>query len=253
MSQQNTHRNTKRYHNSPFVAPKQHIVGGSSSQPNTNRATSPIHPFGGKNAEYVRKIIKNASEDDQFSTVQYLNVKRGIRSGCFEDMKTFCDEWKTSKVVASQILDPKYSSKNHIRKFLCALPLKWRAMVTAIKEAKDLATLPLDELIGNLKVYEMVLDNDGVVSKTTKEKVKSLALKAKVTREKTSDDSYNQGERNRFGNGGNRFGKGRGNNFRNNGGERSKLKGACYNCGIEGYFASECRKPKEHKAFVGGL
>nr|GEW04254.1 UBN2 domain-containing protein [Tanacetum cinerariifolium] len=82
-----------------------------------------------------------------------------------------------------------YSSKNHIRKFLRALPLKWRANVIAIKEAKDLATLTLDELIKNIIVYEMVLDNDGVGSKTTKEKVKSLALKPKVTREKTSDDN----------------------------------------------------------------
>ncbi|GJW03312.1 hypothetical protein Tco_1562168 [Tanacetum coccineum] len=117
-----------------------------------------------------------------------------------------------------------------------------RAKVMAIEEAKDLATLPLEELIRNLKVYEMVLDNDGVDSKTTKEKVKSLALKAKVTREQTSDDSDSQGESdeevdekeakafnllawnfrkffrkgnrfgrgNRFGNGVNRFGKGRG-------------------------------------------
>ncbi|GKC58218.1 hypothetical protein Tco_1085816, partial [Tanacetum coccineum] len=63
-----------------------------------------------------------------------------------------------------------------------------KAKVNTIEEAKELATLPLEELIGNLKVYEMVLDNDGVASKTTKEKVKSLALKAKVTREQTSDD-----------------------------------------------------------------
>ncbi|GKB00426.1 hypothetical protein Tco_0828419 [Tanacetum coccineum] len=42
------------------------------------------------------------------------------------------------------------------------------------------------------EVYEMVLDNDGVESKTTKEKVKSLALKAKVNREQTSDDSDSQ-------------------------------------------------------------
>ncbi|GKE30135.1 hypothetical protein Tco_1445519, partial [Tanacetum coccineum] len=54
-------------------------------------------------------------------------------------------------------LDPDYSSKNHVRKFLHALPLKWRAKVNTIEEAKELATLPLDELIGNLKVYEMVL------------------------------------------------------------------------------------------------
>ncbi|GJW52358.1 hypothetical protein Tco_0093709 [Tanacetum coccineum] len=67
------------------------------------------------------------------------------------------------------------------------------AKVTAIEEAKDLATLPLDELVGNLKVYEMILENDGVVSKTTtKEKVKYLALKAKFTREQTSDDSDSQ-------------------------------------------------------------
>ncbi|GJS09796.1 hypothetical protein Tco_0366592 [Tanacetum coccineum] len=53
------------------------------------------------------------------------------------------------------------------------------AKVTAIEEAKDLATLPLDKLIGNLKVYQMILKNNGVASKTTKEKVKSLPLKLK--------------------------------------------------------------------------
>ncbi|GKE25184.1 protein CHUP1, chloroplastic, partial [Tanacetum coccineum] len=129
----------------------------------------------------------------------------------------------------------------------------------------------------------MVLDNDGVGTKTTKEKVKSLALKAKVTREQTSDDSDSQGESdkdideeegeafnllarnfrkffrkgnrlghgNRFGNNGNRIGKGRGNSFEDEGGERSKKKGACYNCGIEGHFPSECRKPKENKDSIG--
>ncbi|GKE44091.1 hypothetical protein Tco_1471375 [Tanacetum coccineum] len=70
-------------------------------------------------------------------------------------------------VTSLKSLDPDYSSKNHVRKFLCALPLKWRSKVMAIEEAKDLATLLLDELIGNLKVYKMVLDNDVVASNTT--------------------------------------------------------------------------------------
>ncbi|GJV91151.1 retrovirus-related pol polyprotein from transposon TNT 1-94 [Tanacetum coccineum] len=154
-------------------------------------------------------------------------------------------------------LDPDYSRKNHMRKFLRALPLRWRAKVTAIKEAKYLATLPLDELIGNLKVYEMVLDNDGVASKTTKEKVKSLALKAKVTRNQTSDDSDSQRgsdedvdeeeETEAFNLLARKFRK-----FFRKGGESSNPKGACYNCGIEGHFGTECRKPKENKIFVGG-
>ncbi|GJY78376.1 zf-CCHC domain-containing protein [Tanacetum coccineum] len=51
--------------------------------------------------------------------------------------------------------------------------------VTAIKESKDLSTLPLDELIDNLKVYEVVLEKDSKISKGKKEKYKSLALKAR--------------------------------------------------------------------------
>ncbi|GJR29511.1 retrovirus-related pol polyprotein from transposon TNT 1-94 [Tanacetum coccineum] len=37
--------------------------------------------------------------------------------------------------------------------------------------------MPLDELIGNLKVYEVVLEKDSEISKNKKEKDKSLALK----------------------------------------------------------------------------
>ncbi|GKF01866.1 hypothetical protein Tco_0028789, partial [Tanacetum coccineum] len=76
-------------------------------------------------------------------------------------------------------LDESFSSRNHVRKFLRALPTKWRPKVTAIEESKDLLTLPLDELIGNRKVYEVVLEKDAEASKIKKEKYKSLALKAR--------------------------------------------------------------------------
>nr|GEX30429.1 hypothetical protein [Tanacetum cinerariifolium] len=95
-------------------------------------------------------------------------------------------------------------------------------------------------------------------SKTTKEKVKSLALKAKVTREQTSEDSDSQRESNEYidkeeeAKAFNLFGRGRRNNFGNKGGESLKQKGACYKCGIEGHFKSVCRKPKENKSFVEG-
>ncbi|GJZ80884.1 hypothetical protein Tco_0645878 [Tanacetum coccineum] len=56
-------------------------------------------------------------------------------------------------IVTSLIsLDKEYSNNNHVRKFLRALPLRWQPKVTMIEDAKDLAELPLDEIIGNLKV-----------------------------------------------------------------------------------------------------
>ncbi|GJU03527.1 hypothetical protein Tco_1113865 [Tanacetum coccineum] len=56
---------------------------------------------------------------------------------------------------------------------------KMRPKVTAIEESKDLSKLSLDELVGNLKVYEVVLKKDLEIAKNKKEKYKSLALKAK--------------------------------------------------------------------------
>nr|GEW66608.1 hypothetical protein [Tanacetum cinerariifolium]GEW73301.1 hypothetical protein [Tanacetum cinerariifolium] len=43
-------------------------------------------------------------------------------------------------VTSLKSLDPDYSSKNHVRKFLRALPLKWRAKIMTIKEARDYKT-----------------------------------------------------------------------------------------------------------------
>ncbi|GJY10168.1 hypothetical protein Tco_0378353, partial [Tanacetum coccineum] len=51
--------------------------------------------------------------------------------------------------------------------------------VTAIKESKNLTTLSLDELIGNLKVYEEVIKKDVETVKSKKEQSRSLALKVK--------------------------------------------------------------------------
>ncbi|GJU28825.1 hypothetical protein Tco_1172414 [Tanacetum coccineum] len=63
-------------------------------------------------------------------------------------------------ITSLKALDEGFSSKNCLRKFLRALHLKWRGKVPTIKESKNLTTLPLDELIGNLKVYEEVIKKD---------------------------------------------------------------------------------------------
>ena len=68
-----------------------------------------------------------------------------------------------------QIPEPKI-----VRKVLRSLPKRFHAKITTIKESKDIDTIPLTELIGNLQTYELGLTRLGKESKS-----KSMALKAK--------------------------------------------------------------------------
>ncbi|GJU65741.1 retrovirus-related pol polyprotein from transposon TNT 1-94 [Tanacetum coccineum] len=130
--------------------------------------------------------------------------------------------------------------RNHVRKFLRALPSKWRPKVTAIEESKDLSKLSLDELVGNLKVYEVVLEKDLEIAKNKKEKYKSLALKARQNSiEKIAkfvrtalDDKKN-------------FRKIK---------EDKREDRRCFKCGDPNHFISDCPKNSsgDQKAFVVG-
>nr|GEV05855.1 transposase, Ptta/En/Spm, transposase, Tnp1/En/Spm-like protein [Tanacetum cinerariifolium] len=65
----------------------------------------------------------------------------------------------------------------------------------AIEESKNLTTLLLDELIGNLKVYEEVIKKDFEKVKGKKEQSRSLALKVKKeVSDEDSSSSDNEGE-----------------------------------------------------------
>ncbi|GJS16096.1 hypothetical protein Tco_0410568 [Tanacetum coccineum] len=90
-------------------------------------------------------------------------------------------------ITSLKALDEGFSSKNCVRKFLRALHPKWRAKVTAIEESKNLTTLSLDELIGNLKVYEEVIKKDSETVKNKREQSRSIALKAR--KESSDEDS----------------------------------------------------------------
>ncbi|GJW33363.1 zf-CCHC domain-containing protein [Tanacetum coccineum] len=157
--------------------------------------------------------------------------------------------------------------RNHVRKFLRALPTKWRPKVTAIEESKDLSTLPLDELIDNLKVYEVVLEKDLEISKSKKEKYKSLALKERKVlseEEATSSDSDDEEyamEVRDF----KKFFRRRGKfirqpyddkkNFRKvKEDKKEKDDRRCFKCGDPNHFISDCPKHSfnDQKAFVVG-
>nr|GEU45735.1 reverse transcriptase domain-containing protein [Tanacetum cinerariifolium] len=90
-------------------------------------------------------------------------------------------------ITSLKALDESFSSKNYVRKFLRALHPKWHAKVTAIEESKDLTSISLDELIGNLKVYKVIIKKDFKMVKGKREQTRSLALKAK--KESSDEDS----------------------------------------------------------------
>ncbi|GJU07997.1 hypothetical protein Tco_1124427 [Tanacetum coccineum] len=77
------------------------------------------------------------------------------------------------------------------------------AKVTAIEESKDLSSLALYELIGNLKVHEVVMEKDSEIYKGKKERVKYIALKAKkefsddeTSTSRSGDEEYAMAVRN---------------------------------------------------------
>ena len=171
-------------------------------------------------------------------------------------------------ITSLKALDESFCSKNFVRKFLRALHPKWRAKVTAIEESKDLSSMSLDELIGNLKVHEMVMEKDSEIVKGNKEKVKSIALKARV---QSSDDDESSSDsddeeyamavryfkkffrrRRKFV----RQPKDEKKTFRKDRDDRKgKVESKCFRCGETSHLIGECPKPpkrKSQQAFVSG-
>ncbi|GKA63726.1 hypothetical protein Tco_0763332, partial [Tanacetum coccineum] len=144
------------------------------------------------------------------------------------------------------------SSQSHMKKLLIVAShdSMLLAKVMTIVEAKYLDTLPLEELISNLKVYEMILASDGVASKPIKEKVMPIALKANVTRGQTSNDSVCQDGSDEDEDEEEEFDRGHGNRSKGVGIARGKCN--CYGYGSKNYFVDNCPKAKMRKAFVGG-
>nr|GEU61113.1 UBN2 domain-containing protein [Tanacetum cinerariifolium] len=106
---------------------------------------------------------------------ELFRMKFGVKSDC--NFNTI--------ITSLKALDESFSSKNYVRKFLRALHPKWRSKIMAIEESKDLSSLDLDELIVNLKVHEVVMKKDSEIYRGKKERIKSIALKAK---KESSDD-----------------------------------------------------------------
>nr|GEV49896.1 putative reverse transcriptase domain-containing protein [Tanacetum cinerariifolium] len=126
-----------------------------------------------------------------------------------------------------------------------ALHPKWRAKVTAIEKLKDLTSLPLDELISNLKVYEVIIKKDSKMVKGKREQSRSLALKAK---KKSSDE-----ESSTFDSEDEEYVMASFQRSKDDKNDNGKRK--CFRCEDPNHLIGECPKPprsKNQRAFVGG-
>ncbi|GKD61729.1 hypothetical protein Tco_1299238, partial [Tanacetum coccineum] len=81
---------------------------------------------------------------------------------------------------------------NYVRKFLRALHPKWHAKVTAIEESKDLTSLPLDKLIGNLKAKKESNNEDNLTSDSEDEEYAMAKRDFKKISKDEEDLVYNQ-------------------------------------------------------------
>nr|GEX66343.1 zf-CCHC domain-containing protein/DUF4219 domain-containing protein/UBN2 domain-containing protein [Tanacetum cinerariifolium] len=156
-------------------------------------------------------------------------------------------------ITSLKALDEGFSSKNYVRKFLRAL---------------HPTSLSLDKLIGNLKVYEVIIKKDSEMVKGKREQSRSLALKAiKESSDEDSSTFENEDEKyamtvREF----KKFFKRRGRFVRRPQDERKPLQRSrddkngnserkCFRYGDPNHLIGECPKsPRNNnqRAFIGG-
>nr|XP_009618787.1 uncharacterized protein LOC104110921 [Nicotiana tomentosiformis] len=120
-----------------------------------------------------------------------------------------------------------------VRKILSVLPSSWESKVNAITEAKDLQKLTIDELVGNLKTYEIKKNKDNERRESKREK--NLVFK--------TDNNDSGGEDADMAYLTKRFQK----LVRRNGGIPKRGSSSkpnnydlCHKCGNPGYFIKDC-------------
>ena len=151
--------------------------------------------------EEFNKIFSTEIAKEAWTILQttYEGTK-AIKDSKLQRLRTWFEEIKIKKdetfdefyAKLKDILNSAFNLGDHIpkpmivRKMLISLPERFHAKITAIEESKDIDTIPLTELIGNLQTYELGLTRLGKETKS-----KNMALKAKSNETDESLDDEN--------------------------------------------------------------
>ncbi|XP_070010331.1 uncharacterized protein [Nicotiana sylvestris] len=120
-----------------------------------------------------------------------------------------------------------------VTKILSILPSRWENKVNAINESKDLQELTIEELVGNLKTYEMKRKIDSERREPKKEKNLVLKVNSNESREEDSDMAYLT---KRF----HKMIKRNGEMLKQGSSSKPKNYDLCHKCGKLGHFIKDC-------------
>ncbi|GJT59746.1 retrovirus-related pol polyprotein from transposon TNT 1-94 [Tanacetum coccineum] len=169
-----------------------HLIGECPKPPKDKNQRAFVGGSWSDSGEEDDEMVKNETCNNQVKDNKIdLLVQQYEQFIISEDESIYSAFARFNTIITSlKALGEGYSSNNYVRKFLRDLHPKWRAKVTAIEESKDLTSLSLDELIGNLKVHEMIIKKDYKIVKAKGER-KYLALK---TTKESSDEECSTSE-----------------------------------------------------------
>nr|GEY13961.1 alpha/beta hydrolases superfamily protein [Tanacetum cinerariifolium] len=198
---------------------------------------SPWDDMNAKNEKQVRKrclihfgilrtLLEDFSKEDLTNTCFSSGLKRAFSSLFGEDVEHF----EPRLFFNMDKLEKQLNEDEFYEEHPCH----------TIEESKDLTSLSLDELIGFLKVYEVIIKKDSEIVKGKREQSRSLAIKAK--KKSSDEESLTSGSEDKEYTMAVRDFK----NF---------SKDEVDSCGDSNHLIGECPKPprsKNQRSFVGG-
>ncbi|KAL5550641.1 hypothetical protein UlMin_000817 [Ulmus minor] len=128
-----------------------------------------------KDIWYTLEVVHEGTNQVKESKISMLVHKYELFQMKHDESSTQMYTRFTDIINDLSSLGKEYSMSEKVRKILRSLPKQWEAKVTAIQEAKNLSTLPLDELVGSLMTHEMTMKQNSDDS-VKMDKEKNLAF-----------------------------------------------------------------------------